>query len=205
MIIRQLSILGLTLGLSGCVSLLPDPKPPSSVYRLSYNAAPVEAAFNAEVIRVDRPAATKIFSTNNIVVTDDSRKLSVVALAKWSETTPVMVQSSMVDALAASPKFVGLIPTSGARSETRLHLSILNFEAKFDGGFEKAPIAVVNYRVTYSDADDRKLLGTHTFERTVRADSIEVPSIVDALESANQAAMTDIVSWLDGQSRTGSI
>ena len=46
MIIRQLSILGLTLGLSGCVSLLPDPKPSSSVYRLSYNAAPVEAAFN---------------------------------------------------------------------------------------------------------------------------------------------------------------
>jgi len=169
------------------------------MYRLSYAAAPAVKAFNAEVIRVDRPAASQVFNTDDIVVTGEGRKLSVVASANWSETMPVMLQSAMVDALAASEDFVGLIPTSGARSETRLHLSILNFEANFDNGLESAPLAVVNYRVTYARADDRTLLGTHTVKQTVRSDSIEVSSIVAALESANTAAMDDIIDWLGTQ------
>lgn len=197
--IRLLMILSLSASLSACVSILPDPAPAPSVYRLASSSNAVAAAANAEIIRIDRPAATQIFNSSDIVVTEDGQKLSAVAQAKWSEATPIIIQNAMIGALEGSSQFVGLIPTSGARTQTRLHLVIKNFEANFDQGLKSAPLAIVDYRVTYARADDRKLLGTHSVRKTVRAQSINVSSIVAAIEDANDAAMSDIVSWLEGQ------
>ncbi len=197
--IRPLMILALSASLSACVSVLPDPAPAPSVYRLASNSNTVAAAAHAEIVRIDRPSSTQIFNSSDIVVTEDDQKLSAVAQAKWSETTPIMIQNAMIDALEGSSQFVGLVPTSGARTETRLHLDIKNFEANFDNGLESAPLAIVDYRVTYARADDRKLLGTHSVRKTVRAQSINVSSIVAAIEDANDAAMLDIVSWLESQ------
>lgn len=187
--------------LSACVSILPEPAPAPSVYRLVSSAQPADKLANAELIRVDRPSANQIFNSSDIVVSQNSKKLSAVAQAKWSEVTPIVIQNAMVDALESSPEFIGLIPTSGARSKTRLHLTIKNFEADFDNGLENAPVAIVHYRVIYTRADDRSLLGTHSVRKTMRAKSIEVPSLVEALETANAAAMTDIVAWLEAQRR----
>lgn len=197
--IRPLIILALSASLSACVSILPDPAPAPSVYRLASNSNVVAAAPDAEIIRIDRPSATQIFNSSDIVVTEDGQKLSAVAQAQWSEATPIIIQNAMIEALEGSSQFVGLIPTSGARTETRLHLGIKNFEANFDNGLESAPLAIVNYRVTYARADDRKLLGTHSVRKTVRAQSINVSAIVAAIEDANDAAMSDIVSWLESQ------
>jgi len=197
--IRLLMILSLSASLSACVSILPDPAPAPSVYRLASNSNAVVAAANAEIIRIDRPSSTQIFNSSDIIVTDDGQKLSSVAQAQWSEVTPIIIQNAMIDALEGSSQFVGLVPTSGARTETRLHLVIKSFEANFDQGLESAPLAIVDYRMTYARADDRKLLGTHSVRKTVRAQSINVSSIVVAIEDANNAAMLDVVSWLEGQ------
>ncbi len=205
MIYRSLVILGVSVGLSGCLSLLPSPKLAPSVYRLSTNVDPVKASANAEIIRVSRPSSTRIFNTSDIVVTMDGQKMSAVANASWSEATPVMIQGAIIDALSGSAQFIGLAPSSGAKSETRVHLTIKNFEANFDNGSGSAPLAVVQYSVTYASSDDRKLLGTHIVRETRRADSIKVSSIINAMETANQAAMVDIVNWLETErGRTGS-
>ncbi len=196
--------LGLGLGLSGCFSVLPDPKPANVIYRFSSDVSPVEKLPTAEAIRVDRPLANNVFSSNDIVVTMDGQKLSVISQANWAETAPVMIQSAVLDALAESPKFIGLTPTTGARTETRLHLSVVNFEARFDRGQESAPLGVVSYRVTYARADNRNLLGTYTVKKTARADSINVSSVVAAIESANEAAMIDIVRWLENQATSSA-
>jgi len=199
MIARPLFILAATLGLSSCLSLLPDPAPAPSVYRLQASVEPAQKAVNAEIIRVDRPTASQIFSSSDIIVTDGGQKLSTIAKAKWAETTPDLIQGAMIEALAGSSKFIGLTPTTGTRTKTRLHLVVKNFEAKFDNGPESAPLAVVEYNVTYANAVDRSLLGTHMVRQTVRANSINVSSIVAAIEDANDAAMRDIVTWLENQ------
>jgi len=195
--------LGLSISLSACVSLLPDPQPASTVYRLATPFQAVEKSVGAEVVRVDRPLANQIFNSENIVVSMDGQKLSAIAKANWAELTPVMLQGSMIDALAGSSQFIGLVPTSGARTQTRLHLAIKNFEASFDNGSEAPPLAIVHYNVTYARSDDRKLLGTHSVRKVQRASSINVSSIVTAIEQANNAAMTDIVTWLEKTKRTG--
>lgn len=199
---RLLLALVVSASLSGCLSILPDPAPAPSVYRLTTDAQPADKVFNPELIRVDRPTTTQVFNSNNIVVSKKGQKLSTIAKAQWSQATPDIIQESMIAALEGSPQFIGLVPVSGAKTETRLHLTVKNFEANFDNGSDKAPLAIVEYRVTYTRGADRKLLGTQTVRKTVRATSINVSSIVTAIEAANDAAMTDIVKWLETKKLT---
>ena len=200
---RFLLTVALGASLSSCLSILPNTAPASSVYRLTTSSQPVEKSATAQIIRVVRPSVTQLYNANRIVVTQDGHTLATIAEVKWSEATPDMLQNAMVDHLESTSQFIGLMPTAGAKAETRLHLTVKNFEASFDNGPESAPLAVVQYRVTYVRGEDRSLLGTHTVRETVRAKSINVSSIVAALEQANGAAMTDIVQWLETQKSYG--
>ena len=203
MMSRIFLTLTLCTSLSACVSILPKPDPSATVYRLASYTQPVETAANAENIRIVRPTAAQAFNSRDIVVTKDGQKLSRIAESQWSQQTPDLIQNAMIDALESSSQFVGLAPSVGAQSSTRLHLTVKNFEANFDNGPESAPLAVVQYRVTYVRADDRKLLGTYNTRKTMRAESINVSSVVSAMERANSDAMIDIVGWLEGQASAG--
>jgi len=92
MISRKLIMLAMVASLSACVSVLPDPAPAPSVYRLGSNFTPVQQSAAAELVRVDRPTASKIFNSSDIVVTDGGQKLSVVAETSWAEAMPVLIQ-----------------------------------------------------------------------------------------------------------------
>ncbi|WP_409431836.1 ABC-type transport auxiliary lipoprotein family protein [Litorimonas sp. RW-G-Af-16] len=189
----------LGLGLSGCISLLPEPAPAPSIYRLSTAEVASAAEPNAEIIRVDRPASSTYFESKDIVVSPDGSRLATASGAEWAEVTPIMVQDALISAMSASPKLIGVLPSSGARTQTRVHLTIKNFEAQFDQGEERAPLAIVRYDVTFSNASDRTLLGTFSTRQTQRADAVRVSAIVEAIEGANKAAMSDIIAWLEGE------
>jgi cholesterol transport system auxiliary component len=116
-----------------------------------------------------------------------------------------MLQSSLVEALSGSPDLIGVLPSSGARTDTRIHLTIKNFEAQFDQGEKAAPIAIVRYTATLADASDRALLNTFVAHKSVRADAASVSEIVRALETANNQAMDDIVAWLETIAASGKL
>ena len=108
-----------------------------------------------------------------------------------------MVQNSFVDILAQRPSLVGVIPSSGARTDTRVHLTIKSFEARFDQGEGTAPMAVVHYAVTLSNASNRNLLSTFDVKKMVRSSDICVSTIVEAMDNANQQALNEITDWLE--------
>lgn len=186
--------------LAGCVSVLPEPSEAPVVYRLSQNVQAVEPLAGAKVIRVDRPASSLSLDTKDIVVTPDGQRMAAASMASWADPIPVMVQESLVTRMAGSRNVIGLIPASGARTQTRIHLTIKNFEAKFDQGEDAPPLALVRYDVSLADASDRKLLGTYSTEQNVRAGAVQVSAIVRAMGQANDKAMDDITRWLEGES-----
>ena len=190
--------------LSAC-SILPDPAPAKVVYRLNVDDTVVPARDNAPVVRVDRPGSSTVFNTRNILVSPDGRRMRQASGAQWVQAIPLMVQDSIVDSLGQVPDLVGVLPSSGARTDTRIHLVIKNFEAQFDQGETAAPIAVVNYTVTLADASDRRLIDTFATSHKVRADTINVSEIVEAMEEANSRAMGDIVNWLQVSAQQGQI
>ena len=190
-------LLGGTLILSGCVSLIPDATPADVVYRLSATTEGVPQSPIAKVIRIDRPRAASVFQGKDIVVSPDGRRLASAAQAKWAESIPDMLQNSFVDVLAERSGLVGVIPSSGARTDTRVHLTIKSFEARFDQGEGSAPMAVVHYAATLSNASNRNLLGTYDVKKAVRATDIRVSTIVEAMDNANQQALNEIADWLE--------
>ncbi len=195
--LKTIVLLGTTIVFSGCVSLLPEPAPADVVYRLSTSSEGVPQSSAAKVIRIDRPRAASVFQGKDVIVSPDGRRLASAAQAKWAEAIPDMVQNSFVDVLAERPGLVGVIPSSGARTDTRVHLTIKSFEAHFDQGEETAPLAVVHYAVTLSNASNRNLLSTFEVKKTARSSDIRVSKIVEAMDNANQEAINEIANWLE--------
>lgn len=195
--LMKMLLIGTVMIMSGCVSLLPDPAPADVVYRLSASYQGVPQSPTAKVIRIDRPRAASVFQGQDVVISPDGRRLASAAQAKWAESIPDMVQNSFVDVLAERSGLVGVIPSSGARTDTRVHLTIKSFEAHFDQGEETAPMAVVHYAVTFSNASNRNLLSTYDVKKTVRSTDIRVSKIVEAMDSANQQALNAIADWLE--------
>lgn len=196
-IASKAALVATALSLSACVSdLIPDPQPADVVYRLSVDSASVAAKPSAYVLRVDRPAMSKALQGQRIVVSPDGRRLAVAGQARWAEPLPALIQSAFLDVMAGRDDLVGVLPTSGARSEFRVHLTVRNFEAHFDNGEDAAPLAVVHYAVTLSNASNRNLLGTYDIRKTQRASSFSVPQIVQATDSANRAALNDVSDWI---------
>ena len=191
----------LALALNAC-SVLPDPAPADTIYRLSPLTESVQAAQTATVIRVDRPVASVVFQSRDIVVSPDGLRLASAAQAKWIETMPSLIQSAFVDVLATRPNLVGVIPASGARTNQRVQLTIKNFEAQFDNGTDAAPLAVIRYSVTYANSSNRALLGTYDVKAVKRAKSTNVANIVEAISIANNEALMDVAKWVESQAAT---
>jgi len=195
----RIFIIGATLSMAGCSSFLPKPAPAPTVYRLSPAQVNVPQSPTAMVVRIDRPNASNVFQTTNIVVSPDGRRLSAAGGSKWSETIPVLIQENFVDVLGQRETLVGVIPSSGARTNTRVHVTVKSFEAHFDRGESNPPLAVVHYAFTHSNASNRNLLGTFDIRKEVRASEARVSSIVDAMDRANSQALNAAADWLEGQ------
>jgi len=191
------AMLGLftVMSLSAC-SVLPDPAPADTVYRLTTASNSVASNVDAAVIRIDRPSAPIVFQNRDVVVSPDGQRLASASQAKWSEIIPILVQNSFIEVLSAREDLIGVLPSSGARTDTRVQLTIKNFEAQFDQGSQSAPKAVVRYTATFADASDRSLLGTYETTKTKRANAASVSSIVEAISAANREALSDISDWL---------
>ena len=193
------------LSLSGCLSLLlPEPTPANHVYRLSSdleasataNPLATTAVTAVPSVRIDRPNAPKALQGYDLVVSTEDNKLVTIARAEWADTLPTQIQRAFISHLNMRSDLIGILPTSGARSTYRGHITIRNFEARFDQGQEAAPLIIVDYLVTLSNAGSRNLIGTQSFHVEQRAASIRVSDIVASKSAANKAILNDISDWM---------
>lgn len=187
------------LSLSGCASILPEPAPSKTVYRLSASSSAnaIPAAPNAIVMRVDRPTVTRPLAGYKIAVSPAENRILAADGAIWAENVSDLIQGSIMDVFASRGNIIGVLPVSGARTELRLHLNVRNFEASYDQGEGNAPLAVVRYTATVVNASDRDLIGTYDVRKTFRADDNRVAEIVKALDMANASAIHEITDWLE--------
>ncbi|MGB0908144.1 MAG: ABC-type transport auxiliary lipoprotein family protein [Maricaulaceae bacterium] len=191
------ALLGMSIIAGGCVSsILPAAKDANLVYRLASPTTSAVPSPSAHIIRVDRPAAPRFLGGTSVVVSPDQERLAVAGGAEWGEAIPDMVQATFMDVLSSRDDLVGILPTSGARTTERVHITIRHFEAQFDKGESQAPLATVQYAVVLSNAANRDLIGKYDIRKTSRADDIRVTSIVDAQSRANLAALNDLADWL---------
>lgn len=203
MIKQSVALLTTALVLTGCMpKLLPEPTPAASVYRLSDAGTAVPSNANAVIIRIDRPTVPTSLQSDNIMMINPEGSLAKASGAKWAEGVPALVQNSLFDHLETRAALTGILPASGARTSHRLHLTVQNFEAEFDQGAGLPPLVRVQYVATLAHAGNRDLIGTRNVNQTYRSDAVRVSSIVDALDKANDAAMSEVMDWVEGQLST---
>lgn len=198
---RANKIIGFLAGaamLSACVSVLPDPDPAGTVYRLTTDSERVAAYPNAPVIRIDTPSASRLLAGRQIIVSPDAKRVAVAGNAEWSDSLPKLIQQSFLDILGAKPEVIGVIPISGARSNYRVHINVDNFEARFDNGPKSPPLIIIGYSATFADSGSRDLVATKQVTETVRAGEASVSSIVAGMDQANRTALEGIADWLGG-------
>lgn len=204
--IRRINIICLamlgSLSLTACsiTNVLPEPAAANNIYRLSsevnantsYNGS---LSTNGFTVRVDRPNAAKALRGYNLLVSEDDNRLITIDNAEWADALPILIQRSFISHLDTRSDLTGILPTSGARSAYRAHITIRNFEAKFDQGEGNAPKIIVDYLVTLSHAGSRNLIGTQSFRVEDRANSNRVSDIVKSKSAANYSALKDISDW----------
>ena len=203
-------ILG-AINTGGCLSsLIPEPTAANHVYRLSddlngSNTAEVKPYERVLTVRIDRPNAPKALQGSNLIVAKANSELVIIDQAEWADNLPTLIQRSFLSELNSRSDITGLLPTSGARTEYRAHITVRNFEARFDRGEAEAPLIVVDYLVTLSDAGTRKLIGTQSFHTENRATSNRVSDIVKAKSSSNRSNLEQISNWISAMlSRQGA-
>jgi len=62
----------------------------------------IQASSQATIIRVDRPVASVVFQSRDIVVSPDGQRLASAAQAKWIETMPTNTVSDIVNAISTA-------------------------------------------------------------------------------------------------------
>jgi len=114
-------------------NILPEPAPANKIYRLTAPDAVMlsldETTSNGYTVRIDRPNAAKALQGYDLLVVQDDNQLVSIEGAEWADSLPTLIQRSFLTHLDARPDFTGLLPTSGARSTYRVHITIRNFEA----------------------------------------------------------------------------
>lgn len=183
---------------SSITSIIPDPKPADTVYRLSISSQELTVQPNADaiVVRVDRPTVPRPLAGNDVTVSLSRNRLLSASGAEWAEKIPDLIQGSILDVFSSRPDIIGVLPVSGARTELRVHLTVRNFEALYDNGQDSPPLAVVRYTATLANASNRNLLGSYEVRKTYRAADNRVSEIVKAQDAANYEAIKSVADWL---------
>lgn len=190
-------VLATLAGLGGCVSLLPDPKPAPTVYRLAVlEGDAVTANPDAKVINIEYPTAPRALNGTDIILSPDGRRLTAAAQANWAEAVPSMLRNTLIEVLTQDPDMIGMIPRGSTRVQYRLNIDIRRFEAVFENGEDAAPVAMVRLNLSLTDTSSRQLIGSHTFSKRIAASAKSVSSIVRAQDAATSAAMHETIGWL---------
>ena len=182
---------------TACVSLLPESEP-SAIYRLAPSLSETEASEKnvREAILIERPDAPRGLAGNRIATTDEGGQISYIAGAEWISPTPDLVQSLLVDTFdRALEGYTAARSGDGVNTRYVLRTELRQFEAVYDRGGNRAPLARVSLRVRLIDDDDKALIDVTTIEGEARADRNRQGAIVDAFSQAAKSAAAGLADW----------
>lgn len=207
------------IGLGACSSIIPgaDRDPP----RL-YDLSP-KSTFAKNLPRsrwqlvVEPPIAAAGLSSARIALKRHHLRIEYYAQAAWTDTTPTMIQTLIIESFENSKKIVSVGRTSsGLRSDFVLQTSLREFQAEYSnrGLTKKArqaaenknaagPIVRVSLNAKLVKMPERTIIASQTFQHLVIAESNSMEEIVAAFDDALGKALKRIVKWTLVQGHRG--
>jgi cholesterol transport system auxiliary component len=185
----------LPVALAGC-SILPTPRPPEQLYRLS-----PKSTFDADIPTVDwqlglePPIAPSGLNSARIAVIRGELTMDYYSGAKWIDTAPSMVYRLLIESFENSGQIVG-VGRSGAslRNDFELRTELREFQAEY---VEGASVPTVRVRINCKliKKPQRIILASKPFEAVVEVSDNRIESIVKSFDLALGKVMRKIVGW----------
>ncbi len=145
---------------------------------------------------IEPPTAASGLNTTRIALRPDPLGLDFFADVQWVEVLPVMVQVLLIESFDASGTFDVLSPESaGLRPDFVLRVSIREFQAEYDEGLARPPLANVHLQVRLLRMPRRESLTTFSAREAVRAAGTPVEQVILAFDEALGRVQRRIVAW----------
>lgn len=186
--------------LSGCgaISALGEATTPLDAYELrAPTDGPVAQGrpLQRDLI-IEIPTASGALDTDRIMIRPNPLQAQYLPRARWSDTTPLMVQTLMLRAIENTNglRYVGRRPLAGA-GDFALISELTDFQAELDAETDTAMIRLrlVARIVRESDAS---ILATRTFSSSALAIDLETLGLVNSFNIAAEPLMRDVSAWV---------
>ena len=193
MSLRLVAGLIAALGLSGCVSLLPKPPPPSSIYSLRAGVVEkITGEPKAVVLSVSEPSAPRSVAGADIVWRRGA-EIAFMDKAAWDGAAPDLLQDLLLDVIDRRGGVRAVVRSGGGvRADVDVRWDVLTFEVVEDGSKLEADIVVAAKLV---DLRTRTLTEGARFEAHAPISSRSGRIAAAAMERAARDVTLQIADW----------
>lgn len=196
---RRLLSLSAAAGLSGCsaVSAVSTASEPLDTYTLSPLSAARSRPAGSGHLVVELPTSGGELSTDRILIKVSPRQAEYLPDVRWSEPTPAMLQTLLVNSLLNQGGF-RLVSRVGAglMPDLTLMTEIQAFQAELTGpNLASAQIRIL-LQLTVIRESDRAIAGTRRFGSTASVTSDSTVALIVALDEAMTSVLTEAVGWV---------
>lgn len=181
-------VLGLTLALGGCVSVLPELEKPNALYEVQA-IAPAGLSLAKNII-VREPETLRVFAGESIVAEADSGGLLLVPGVEWAGPSTQLLQLALLEALnSGQSSGIAVTPAAGSRAPFELDWRINDLSLR---GSE----AVCELHLILLDGKTRNPLDRFVIRETVSVISTDGAERANALSEAAEKAISSAADKL---------
>ncbi len=186
--------------LVACSASLVSIGPPADLYNLT-----PKSTFSADLPEVDaqivveEPLADGGLDSSRIALRPRPTELKYFADSRWTERSPKMVQTLLVESLENSARIVSVGRQSiGLRSDYNLKADLREFQAEYYSGLNTTPNVRVRINVKIVQQPRQNIIASRSFEHVVEASGTAMPFVVDAFDEALGKVLKKITEWTLG-------
>lgn len=186
--------------LSGCaaISAVSSATQPLDVFELrapTSIAASPGAPLPRDVI-VELPTTSGALATDRIMIRPNALQAQYLPDVRWSEPTPVMVQTLMLRSIEATNhvRYAGRTPL-GVSGDFALVTEVIDFQADLNPDGETATVQI-RLLARLVREQDARIVSAQTLEATALSATTETTDVINAFSSASDKAFDEFADWL---------
>jgi cholesterol transport system auxiliary component len=193
---------GLMLGLSACITLLPEQKP-AQLYRFVFNKDKVDQAWVAPTTNAAAPRPEKTFvyladmdfpkaAAGDRILSTEGAEVAYIAQSRWAAPAQAMFRDAVSEGFDRFDGPIGLAASGRNASTLRLEVKVRRFEVSYR---KKRPHVIVELDTALIRLADRKVLGTKFIRSDIDVKKSNMSDMVDGFETATSQVTAEVYNF----------
>lgn len=165
------------------------------VYELRRVDQPQAGRQSPDHVIIETPSTTGALDTDRIMIKPNALQAQYLPGARWSDATPVMLQTLMLRSVQSTDAFsyVGRQPL-GARGDYAVLTELVDFQTELDATGETATVRL-GMTVRVLREDDNRIIASRDFAASAVAPSTETLALVAGFDAAAATLLDAFASW----------